>query len=134
MAVAGTTPVTFGALTVSGTGPDGEDVMDMFKVSYCTGRTVQPGESCRLHLVGTPSLAGTETYRVTLADDTALGATRFAASLVGRPDATGTYYPQPPHRLWDTRTMGNRSPVTAGHTLEVRSPAWRASRGPARTS
>ena len=117
--VAGTAPVTFGALQVASAKPDGADVNDLFKVSYCSGVTVQPGDSCRLRLIGTPSLQGPETFDLTLADDTAVGTTRISAAVVGRADATGTYYPLPPHRLWDTRSDGDRRPLGVGATLTV---------------
>jgi hypothetical protein len=123
--VEGTTPVTFGNVTLWLDPSETKRATDMVVVSdTCSGMTFTGGQQCSLRVRASPSSPEPLSAWLVVPDDTALGSTRATTlGVSGWPVSRGTFHPFAV-RAFDTRTMGTGQPVAGGTTTDAQLTAY----------
>ncbi|MEV0722224.1 hypothetical protein AB0I37_05530 [Micromonospora purpureochromogenes] len=111
--VKGTLPGTFDAARISGANASSFSIVG----NGCSGRTVTPGNFCRVVVAPKALRWGDYTANLELADNSAYGKRVVPLKFTAYDTVIGMYYPLAPQRLLDTRT--GRGPIGADMATEL---------------
>ncbi|GAA2629440.1 hypothetical protein GCM10010399_71600 [Dactylosporangium fulvum] len=116
----GSDPIQFGAVSFEGTAAGSFGV----GVNTCTGRTLTYRQTCSVSVYAKPTALGDLSAVFKIADSSSMGFHAVSLFQVGRNTAAGTFFPNEPTRILDTRlgVGARKGALGAQQTLSLQIP------------